>query len=458
MKNDNNTYDIFLSYRRVGGFETAKHLFDLLVRDGYRVSFDIDTLRSGDFDIQLLHRIDQCTDFILILNAGAFDRSIDPASDRNKDWMRIELAYALEKKKNIIPIMLNGFTDFPDNLPDDIAAVERKNGPKYDSYYFDAFYHKLLRFLESEPIINTTTNKNDWDNSNDDSLLKIRTDLACRVLIDGEERATAHPDKITRIPLRGGSYQLQFVSLENEADKITIDTYRIEKDIEELYTVSLLPVKQTRKEKEERAIRREKEEEERKKRAQEEAEQERKRKAEMAARKENVVMPNYEGIPVCIPIPDIQLGGRLYPVNQYGKWGFAYHSGKIAIPCQYDQVWDFLEVGFDYIARVNIRGKFGFISMSGDEITPVTYNHAEDFSEGLAAVRLQNGKWGYIDATGKEIIPPIYDFAESFSCGRARVKIGRQESYIEIPKGNTPPHENKESAPLPENPNLIAIE
>ncbi len=99
MKNDNNTYDIFLSYRRVGGFETAKHLFDLLVRDGYRVSFDIDTLRSGDFDIQLLHRIDQCTDFILILNAGAFDRSIDPASDRNKDWMRIELAYALEKKE-----------------------------------------------------------------------------------------------------------------------------------------------------------------------------------------------------------------------------------------------------------------------------------------------------------------------------------------------------------------------
>ena len=159
MKNDNNTYDIFLSYRRVGGFETAKHLFDLLVRDGYRVSFDIDTLRSGDFDIQLLHRIDQCTDFILILNAGAFDRSIDPASDRNKDWMRIELAYALEKKKNIIPIMLNGFTDFPDNLPDDIAAVERKNGPKYDSYYFDAFYHKLLRFLESEPIINTTTKR-----------------------------------------------------------------------------------------------------------------------------------------------------------------------------------------------------------------------------------------------------------------------------------------------------------
>ena len=46
-------YDIFISYRREGGYDTAKHLNDLLVRDGYIVSFDIDTLRSGDFDTQL---------------------------------------------------------------------------------------------------------------------------------------------------------------------------------------------------------------------------------------------------------------------------------------------------------------------------------------------------------------------------------------------------------------------
>ena len=39
-------YDIFISYRRVGGYETAKHLFDLLSRDGFSVSFDIDTLRE----------------------------------------------------------------------------------------------------------------------------------------------------------------------------------------------------------------------------------------------------------------------------------------------------------------------------------------------------------------------------------------------------------------------------
>ena len=33
-------YDIFISYRREGGYETARHIYDLLKRDGYSVSFD----------------------------------------------------------------------------------------------------------------------------------------------------------------------------------------------------------------------------------------------------------------------------------------------------------------------------------------------------------------------------------------------------------------------------------
>jgi len=47
-------YDVFISYRRKGGFETAKHRFALLTKDGYTVCFDLDTLREGDFDKALL--------------------------------------------------------------------------------------------------------------------------------------------------------------------------------------------------------------------------------------------------------------------------------------------------------------------------------------------------------------------------------------------------------------------
>lgn len=143
-------YDIFLSYRREGGFETAKHLYDLLIRDGYRVSFDIDTLQSGDFDRQLYSRIDECKDFIIVLDANAFKRTLDPTFPENNDWMRNELAYALQRNKNIVPVMLSGFT-FPRNLPSDISDITKKNAPVYTKEYFENFYKKLKTFLVSKP-------------------------------------------------------------------------------------------------------------------------------------------------------------------------------------------------------------------------------------------------------------------------------------------------------------------
>lgn len=147
--------DIFISYRRNGGFVVARHLYDLLRHDGYSVSFDLDTLRNGNFDTQLLERIKECKDFILVLNEGALDRSIDPNFDRNNDWMRRELTVGLAENKNIIPIMLPGFKGFPDNLPEDIAQVVRKNGPSYSDEYFDDFYEKLKeQFMQSKPSEN----------------------------------------------------------------------------------------------------------------------------------------------------------------------------------------------------------------------------------------------------------------------------------------------------------------
>ncbi len=142
-------FDIFISYRRTGGFDTAKHLYDLLVRDGYKVSFDIDTLRNGNFDTQLLSRIEQCKDFILFVDEHAFDRTIDPDTAPQNDWMRWELSHALKHKKNIIPVFLSGVTDFPSNLPDDIVDVTRKHAVKHDKEYFDGFYKKLCSMLTS---------------------------------------------------------------------------------------------------------------------------------------------------------------------------------------------------------------------------------------------------------------------------------------------------------------------
>ena len=141
-------YDIFISYRREGGYETAKHLYDLLVRDGYKVSFDIDTLGKGDFNRQLFSRIKRCKDFILIVDPHAFDRTLDPAFNPKDDWMRMEIAYALNAHKNIVPVFLAGVSGFPKNLPPDIAGVTKINGPVVSMHYFDEFYRQLkMRFL-----------------------------------------------------------------------------------------------------------------------------------------------------------------------------------------------------------------------------------------------------------------------------------------------------------------------
>lgn len=141
-------YDIFISYRREGGYDTAKHLYDLLTRDGYKVSFDIDTLRDGDFDKQLYERIEKCRDFVLIVDQHAFDKCLDENIPKDKDWLRCELSYALEKGKNIIPVFLSGVKGFPEKLPDDINGVVKKNGPEFNRYYFNDFYRELKnRFL-----------------------------------------------------------------------------------------------------------------------------------------------------------------------------------------------------------------------------------------------------------------------------------------------------------------------
>ena len=74
-------YDIFISYRRDGGEFLGKSLYDKLTDAGYRVFFDVESLRSGKFNTQLYQVIAECQDFILLLPKGALDRCITDPGD-----------------------------------------------------------------------------------------------------------------------------------------------------------------------------------------------------------------------------------------------------------------------------------------------------------------------------------------------------------------------------------------
>ncbi len=263
-------YDVFISYRRDGGFETAKHLNDLLCADGYSVSFDINTLREGDFDTALLIRIEQCVDFILIVDKHCFDKTLDNSVKREQDWLRIELAYALQLKKNIIPILLPRAT-FPNNLPDDIKDVPRKNGPTYSKEYYDNFYGKLKEMLHALPMYGIVNSKT--SNRNSGPNLKVLSNLDCVMYLDEEEVGKITADKLLKIPLSEGEYMLRFESAENSADYIAKEFNMPDKD--KLYKVDLLTLKQEREKKErEEKERQEQELLERERREKEEKERE----------------------------------------------------------------------------------------------------------------------------------------------------------------------------------------
>jgi hypothetical protein len=73
-----------------------------------------------------------------------------------------------------------------------------------------------------------------------------------------------------------------------------------------------------------------------------------------------------------------------------------------------------------FAANNGPNGKGGFIDVNGKVQIPFQYDEVFDFAEGFAAVR--NGdKWGYIDKTGKFLVSPMYDFAYPFKSGVAKV-------------------------------------
>ena len=139
--------EIFISYRREGGAETARLIRKELEDRGYRTFLDVENLRSKFFDERLLHEIESRPHFVVILSPGCLDRC-----DKPNDWFRRELAHAMATGRNIIPVLKDGFR-FPDkrNLPVDISELVRYNCVEYSHKYFAATIAQIVRFLDETP-------------------------------------------------------------------------------------------------------------------------------------------------------------------------------------------------------------------------------------------------------------------------------------------------------------------
>ena len=195
-------YPIFISYRHSDTADKAEHLLSLLEAAGYKnqVSFDRENL-DGRFDLEILRRLDTCTDFIIILGTetlahidnedsvwynklAACEIELFPKleedfledkrlkrkasheelreteeelieADRHIDFVRLEIARAIVGGKNVIPVVpVNtdeyNFDDL--SLPKDIQLLNKYQAVKYQdskNFLFKDVLDRILKKLKT---------------------------------------------------------------------------------------------------------------------------------------------------------------------------------------------------------------------------------------------------------------------------------------------------------------------
>ncbi len=137
---------VFISYRRTN-IPWALAIFQDLEKHGYDVFFDYDGIVSGDFERVILENIVERAHFLVLLTPSALERCVDPA-----DWLRREIEVALDNRRNVVPLMLEGFgfnkPEIADPLTGKLSALKQYNGLTIPPEYFNEAMQRLRnRFL-----------------------------------------------------------------------------------------------------------------------------------------------------------------------------------------------------------------------------------------------------------------------------------------------------------------------
>lgn len=137
--------EVFISYRRDGGATVARLLYEVFKAKGIRCFMDAETLGEGNFDQSISKHLEDAENFVFIVSLGVFDRCADEG-----DWVRREIESALQHRKKIIPVFVNGVTGFPTNLPESIRELTSKNAIKLSHEHFDAEMEKMVSWLTTK--------------------------------------------------------------------------------------------------------------------------------------------------------------------------------------------------------------------------------------------------------------------------------------------------------------------
>ena len=138
---------VFISYRHATGQHLAGRINDFLDGEGFKPFLDVDGLRSGHFDDQLLREIERRPHFVLICTANSLD-----GCSRDGDWVRREISHAIRMGRNIVPIVDRGF-EWPDRkgLPPEIADICTHHAFEFSHTHWKTTKHQLKERLQLTP-------------------------------------------------------------------------------------------------------------------------------------------------------------------------------------------------------------------------------------------------------------------------------------------------------------------
>jgi len=151
---------VFLSYRRALSPWLARSVFQSLRSEDYDVFMDVEGLGSGQFPPAILHQIEARTHFVIVLVPGSLERTVNDG-----DWLRREIEHALQMRRNVVPLMADGFTFEAEEkrlggkrrLPRKIKELSDQNGLNVHTDYFEEGMKKLRdRFLTKQVSVALT--------------------------------------------------------------------------------------------------------------------------------------------------------------------------------------------------------------------------------------------------------------------------------------------------------------
>ena len=150
---------VFISYRRADSAGYSGRVMDRLDRKLGRdlVFMDVDAIPLGTNFTKVLHEeVAKCGVLLAVIGPNwldARDENGNRRLDNPNDFVRIEIAAALQRNIPVIPILLDG-ARIPkaDELPEDLKELALRNGMEVRHASFQDDMNRLIRALKEDGV------------------------------------------------------------------------------------------------------------------------------------------------------------------------------------------------------------------------------------------------------------------------------------------------------------------